>query len=70
MTDKNYPSYLDNPKPTRKQTNYDRIRNMSVEEMAKFLLKVHCDGFMCGAWDDNDTFPFNKEWLETEESDE
>lgn len=37
MNEKNYPSYLDNPKPTRKQTNYERIRNMSVEEMAEFI---------------------------------
>lgn len=26
-----------------KQTNYDRIRNMSLEEMAEFL----CDNFEC-----------------------
>lgn len=48
------------------KTNYDRIRNMSIDEMAEFLLKVHCDGFVCGTWDDGDKFPFDKEWLETE----
>lgn len=29
-----------------KQTNYDRIRNMSVEELAEFI---------CSIYDDNDT---------------
>ena len=47
-------------------TNFERIKSMSVEEMAAFLLKVHCDGFVCGARDNNDRFPFNKEWLESE----
>ena len=27
----------------KKQTNYDRIRNMSVEEMAKFLMHIEVD---------------------------
>jgi hypothetical protein len=37
MNEKNYPSYLDSPKPARKQTNYDRIKSMTVEEMAEFF---------------------------------
>lgn len=50
MTEKNYPSYLDNPKPTRKQTNYERIKAMSIEEMAKFICGIqdspcHCCGY-------------------------
>ena len=43
-----------------KQTNYDRIRNMSVEEMAEFILMMaigYCSGQV----------PKNiKEWLESE----
>ena len=34
---KNYPPYLDYPKPYKAQTNADRIRAMSDEEMAKLL---------------------------------
>ena len=34
---KNYPPYLDYPKPYKAQTNADRIRAMSDEEMAKKL---------------------------------
>lgn len=34
---KDYPPYLDAPKKPVYRTNYDRIRNMSIEEMAEFL---------------------------------
>ena len=34
---KNYPPYLDYPKPYKEQTNADRIRAMSDEEMAEKL---------------------------------
>jgi hypothetical protein len=44
----------------KKPTNYDRIRNMSVEEMAEFILMMaigYCSGQV----------PKNiKEWLESE----
>ena len=40
MNEKNYPSYLDNPKPTRKQTNSERIRNMNTKEMATMMIKL------------------------------
>lgn len=46
-------------------TNYEKIKNMNVDEMEEFLMRVHCSGFMCGAHDD-DEFPFDKEWLESE----
>lgn len=32
---KDYPPYLDAPKKPVYRTNYDRIRNMSIEEMAE-----------------------------------
>lgn len=35
--EKNYPPYLDYPKPYKPQTNADRIRAMSDEELAEFL---------------------------------
>lgn len=52
-------------------TNYDRIKNMSVEEMADFLCGVYDDEedgakFICGivipCYNEDDI----KQWLETE----
>lgn len=37
---KDYPPYLDYPKPRQKQTNADRIRSMTDEELAEFLTAV------------------------------
>lgn len=37
---KNYPPYLDYPKPHKAQTNADRIRAMSDEELADMLWKI------------------------------
>lgn len=34
---KEYPPYLDHPKPRQKQTNGDRIRDMSDDELAKYF---------------------------------
>ena len=34
---KNYPTYLDYPKPQKAQSNADRIRSMSDDELAKLL---------------------------------
>lgn len=34
---KDYPPYLDYPKPYKVQTNADRIRSMSDEELARWL---------------------------------
>ena len=35
---KNYPPYLDYPKPYKPQTNADRIRSMSDEELAAWAI--------------------------------
>ena len=35
---KNYPPYLDYPKPRKAQTNADRIRAMSDEELAQEMI--------------------------------
>ena len=37
---KDYPPYLDYPKPHKAMTNADRIRAMSDEEMAEMLWKT------------------------------
>lgn len=39
---KDYPPYLDYPKPRKPQTNADRIRSMSDEELAELLCIDHC----------------------------
>lgn len=51
---------VDAPCEYEKLSNYDRIRNMSVEEMAEFLMDWFMRCMMGGA-------PLNvKEWLESE----
>ena len=40
---KNYPPYLDYPKPYKAQTNADRIRAMSDEELAWELMLWRCE---------------------------
>ena len=37
---KNYPPYLDYPKPYRPLTNADRIRSMSDEELAAWIASM------------------------------
>ena len=46
---KDYPPYLDYPKPHKVQTNADRIRSMSDEELAMFLCNFNCgaDEYIC-----------------------
>ena len=39
---KDYPPYLDYPKPRKIQTNADRIRAMSDEELADFIQNCGC----------------------------
>ena len=37
---KDYPPYLDYPKPCKPITNADRLRAMSVEEMAEWIMSI------------------------------
>ncbi len=41
---KDYPPYLDYPKPRKKQSNADRIRGMTDKELAAFLAKHGVSG--------------------------
>ena len=41
---KDYPPYLDYPKPCKAQTNADLIRPMADEELAEFLIDLADDG--------------------------
>ena len=44
---KDYPPYLDYPKPRKPTTNADRIRSMSDEELAKHLVDIGWDCHLC-----------------------
>ena len=41
---KNYPPYLDYPKPYKPQTNADRIRSMSDEELNDLFYEIYNAG--------------------------
>ena len=45
---KDYPPYLDYPKERKPQTNADRIRAMTDEELARFMSKVETNGRVLG----------------------
>lgn len=52
---KDYPPYLDYPKPRKTTTNADRIRAMTDEELCKFLGEYKfCD--ICEEWCDSCTY--------------
>ena len=46
-------------------TNFERIKAMSVEEMAEFLGSILAHGWVCGA-NDREYDQYDKEWLESE----
>ena len=51
-------------------TNYERIKSMSVEEMAKLMTEIQVDAIMAEGWINNLEFPsgYNnfRRWLERE----
>ena len=63
---KNYPSYLDYPKPYKPQTNADRIRAMSDEELVEFIKNIKFRAAFCKAVKNNDAFEdlCSAEWLQ------
>lgn len=50
---KDYPPYLDYPKPRKKQTNADKyFRNATDEEIADFIAqRIRCEEHECPAYD-------------------
>ena len=72
---KDYPPYLDVPKKPVYRTNYDRIRNMSVEEMINIIIRNdNCEKF-CACTKDGKCINYGgaenciigvKGWLESE----
>ena len=63
---KNYPPYLDYPKPYKAQTNADRIRAMSDEELVEFIKNIKVRAAFCKAVKNNDAFEelCSAEWLQ------
>ena len=45
---KDYPPYLDYPKPRKTTTNADRIRAMNDEELAEWLFEFDCEAVAIG----------------------
>ena len=44
---KDYPPYLDYPKPYNPQTNAQKIRSMTDEELAKCIYEIGFDCHLC-----------------------
>lgn len=62
---KDYPPYLDYPKPRKKQTNADKIRQMTDEELADWVFSHDCKTNLYGYLPREGTF----DWLKQEVSD-
>ena len=58
---KDYPPYLDYPKPYKPQTNADRIRSMSDEELVVFLDEFSSRCINCVEDAKNQSCPIYKE---------
>ena len=63
---KNYPPYLDYPKPCKPQTNAQKIRAMSDEELAEFIKNIKVRAALCKAAKNNNAFEelCSAEWLQ------
>ena len=63
---KNYQPYLDYQKPHRPLTNADRIRSMSDEELAEFIVNIKARAAFCKAVGNNEAFEklCSGEWLQ------
>lgn len=46
---KDYPPYLDYPKPRKKVTNADKIRSMTDEELAELLERCEDEGYLASS---------------------
>lgn len=57
---KDYPPYLDYPKPKRVETNADHIRSMTDEELAVFLDGLTGNCVDCESEDAHNTCPIHK----------
>lgn len=60
---KDYPPYLDYPKPRKKVTNADKIRSMTDEELAVFLDKFSSRCIDCVELGGNKNCPICKDHI-------
>ena len=65
---KNYPPYLDYPKPYKPQTNADRIRSMSDDELNDLFHKIYNAGAKDASayeWGQRtNSFEWTMDWLQ------
>ena len=65
---KNYPPYLDYPKPYKPQTNADRIRSMSDDELNDLFYEIYNAGVEDASsyeWGQRtNSFEWTMEWLQ------
>ena len=65
---KNYPPYLDYPKPYKPQTNADRIRSMSDDELNDLFHEIYNAGAEDASsyeWGQRtNSFEWTMEWLQ------
>lgn len=46
--------------------NFEKIKAMTIEEMAKYLKKIECDNECMNPWDCDECLDNYKQWLESE----
>ena len=65
---KNYPPYLDYPKPHKQQTNAQKIRAMSDEELNELFHEIYnagADDAVAYEWGQRtNSFEWTMEWLQ------
>ena len=65
---KNYPPYLDYPKPYKPQTNADRIRSMTDDELNELFHEIYnagVDDAVAYEWGQRtNSFEWTMEWLQ------
>ena len=65
---KNYPPYLDYPKPYKPQTNADRIRSMSDDELNDLFYEIYNAGIEDASsyeWGQRtNSFEWTMDWLQ------
>ena len=65
---KNYPPYLDYPKPYKPQTNADRIRSMSDDELNDLFYEIYNAGVEDASsyeWGQRtNSFEWTMDWLQ------
>lgn len=61
---KDYPPYLDYPKPRKTTTNADRIRAMSDEELAEWMFEFDREAVAIGLMQMEQGLMTKEEWLE------